>query len=73
MYAHAAQYDIPPRYPVTVVCGGIDGASSTDDILTKIFAGVVAYEGNRSCYLIPRNGTESGVGWLWQVINQLIN
>lgn len=70
MYAGAAQYDRPPRYPVTVICRGIDGASSTDDILTKIFAGVVAYTGNRSCYINqPRNETETDVGWRWQVIN----
>ncbi|PRQ33317.1 putative lysosomal Pro-Xaa carboxypeptidase [Rosa chinensis] len=73
MYARAAQYDRPPKYPVTVVCGGIDGASSTDDILTKIFAGVVAYTGNRSCYVNqPRNLTETDVGWRWQTCSDLV-
>ncbi|PRQ56933.1 putative lysosomal Pro-Xaa carboxypeptidase [Rosa chinensis] len=73
MYARAAQYDRPPNYPVTVVCGGIDGASSTDDILTKIFAGVVAYTGNQSCYVNqPRNVTERHVGWAWQTCSDMV-
>ncbi|KAL6199820.1 hypothetical protein ACLB2K_029602 [Fragaria x ananassa] len=73
MYSSAAQYDRPPRYPVTVVCGGIDGASSTDDTLTKIFAGVVAYTGNRSCYVNPpRNLTETDVGWAWQTCSDMV-
>ncbi|KAM7528033.1 hypothetical protein LguiB_031443 [Lonicera macranthoides] len=50
MYSAAAQYNSPPRYPVTVVCGGIDGAPSGTDLLGRIFAGLVAYRGNRTCY-----------------------
>ncbi|XVE59470.1 hypothetical protein DITRI_Ditri05aG0048700 [Diplodiscus trichospermus] len=67
MYATAAQYDQPPRYPVTVVCGGIDG-SEEEDILSKIFAGVVAYRGNLPCYINPpTNESETTTGWRWQV------
>lgn len=67
MYATAAQYNQPPRYPVTVVCGGIDGSESKD-ILGKIFAGVVAYRGNLSCYINPTtNESETATGWQWQV------
>ncbi|KAM5584325.1 hypothetical protein ABKV19_003944 [Rosa sericea] len=73
MYTRAAQYNRPPKYPVTVVCGGIDGASSTHNILTKIFAGVVAYTGNRSCYVNqPRNLTETDVGWRWQTCSDMV-
>ncbi|KAK9939961.1 hypothetical protein M0R45_016640 [Rubus argutus] len=73
MYSGAAQYNDPPRYPVTMICGGIDGASSTDDILTKIFAGVVAYNGNWSCYVNqPRNETETDVGWRWQSCSDMV-
>ncbi|PRQ33320.1 putative lysosomal Pro-Xaa carboxypeptidase [Rosa chinensis] len=73
MYTRAAQYDHPPNYPVTVVCGGIDGASSADDILTKIFAGVVAYTGNRSCYVNPpKNLTETDEGWGWQTCSDMV-
>lgn len=72
VYARAAQYDSPPRYPVTVVCGGIDGASSGNDTLNKIFAGLVAYRGNRSCYVNqPRNLSETDIGWGWQVISYI--
>ncbi|KAI9195492.1 hypothetical protein LWI28_015410 [Acer negundo] len=67
MYAYAAQYNQPPTYPVTVVCGGIDGEAFGSDILSKIFAGVVAYQGNRSCYVnAPTNLSETTVGWRWQ-------
>ncbi|WRX32245.1 Peptidase S28 - like 5 [Theobroma cacao] len=75
MYAYAAQYNRPPRYPVSVVCGGIDGASfgSQDDILTKIFSGVVAYYGNRSCYVNPEtNASETEIGWSWQRCSEMV-
>ncbi|KAM1807068.1 hypothetical protein ACFX11_030126 [Malus domestica] len=72
VYAGAAQYDSPPRYPVTVVCGGIDGASSGNDTLSKIFSGLVAYRGNRSCYVNqPGNLSETDIGWGWQVISYI--
>ena len=68
MYSDAAQYNHPPDYPVTIVCGGIDGAPSNTSILGKIFAGVVAYSGISSCYVNqPRNISETSVGWTWQV------
>ncbi|OMO58222.1 Peptidase S28 [Corchorus capsularis] len=72
MYAGAAQYDRPPTYPVTVVCGGIDG-SKKKDILSKISAGVVAYRANRSCYINqPTNQTETDVGWPWQTCSEMV-
>ncbi|RAL37381.1 hypothetical protein DM860_000075 [Cuscuta australis] len=42
MYAGAAQYNAPPKYPVTMVCGGIDGGGM--DILDRIHGGVVAFK-----------------------------
>ena len=67
-YASAAQYNHPPSYPVSVICGGIDGAND-EDILGKIFSGLSAYRPNRTCYVNPpRNLTETDVGWSWQVI-----
>ena len=69
-YSIAAQYDAPPSYPVTVVCGGIDGAPEGSDILSRIFAGVVAFRGNMSCYYTS-NTTDYPIetiqGWGWQV------
>lgn len=69
----AAQYDDPPKYPVTVICGGIDRASA-NDTLGKIFAGLVAYEGIKSCYVnddqpVSDDDYETAQGWSWQVIN----
>ncbi|KAL5763900.1 hypothetical protein ACOSQ2_016494 [Xanthoceras sorbifolium] len=73
MYAGAAQYNRPPRYPVTVVCGGIDGEAFGSDILSKIFAGVVAYRGNRSCYINAlTNISETTAGWSWQTCSEMV-
>ncbi|XP_007207893.2 lysosomal Pro-X carboxypeptidase [Prunus persica] len=72
LYCNAAQYNSPPSYPVTVVCGAIDGASG-NDTLTKIFAGVVAFSGNTSCYVNqPRNLTETDMGWSWQTCSDMV-
>lgn len=69
MYTSAAQYNSPPKYPVTVICGGIDGASIGSDILSKIVAGLVAYRGNITCKVNgPTNISETSEGWRWQVI-----
>ncbi|XP_027361777.1 lysosomal Pro-X carboxypeptidase-like isoform X3 [Abrus precatorius] len=73
MYVYAAQYNHPPRYPVNVICGGIDGASFGRDILSKIFAGVVAYKGNTSCKVnAPTNASETTVGWKWQTCSEMV-
>ncbi|XP_042956828.1 lysosomal Pro-X carboxypeptidase-like [Carya illinoinensis] len=73
MYARAAQYNSPPKYPVTIVCGGIDGAPPETDILDKVFAGVVAYTGNRTCYVnAPQNISETTVGWKWQTCTEMV-
>ncbi|KAG5062896.1 hypothetical protein JHK85_004079 [Glycine max] len=66
-YVYAAQYNQPPRYPVSEICGGIDGASLGSDILSKIYAGVVALWGNNTCKVNgPTNVSETSVGWRWQ-------
>jgi len=72
-FAYAAQYNSPPKYPVNVVCGGIDGGSLGSDILSKIYAGVVALKGNTTCTVNPdKKLSETTEGWIWQVItNQL--
>ena len=71
LYADAAQYNQPPKYPVNMLCGGIDGAAlgTDNDILSKIFAGVVASKVNKTCYVNPPiNESETTVGYRWQVI-----
>lgn len=54
---------------MSTICSGINGAAKGTDILSKIFAGVVAYMGNRSCYDMGEYNypTETNVGWRWQV------
>lgn len=80
LYRSAAQYDEPPQYPVNMICNGIDNSES-DYILSKIYAGVVAYLGNYTCYPIspiPVTNTTSTpatsddiqeiyLGWSWMV------
>ncbi|XP_061345372.1 uncharacterized protein LOC133291175 isoform X2 [Gastrolobium bilobum] len=73
MYAYAAQYNQPPKYPVSVICGGIDGASFGSDILSKIYSGVVAYRGNSTCnFNGPTNVSETTVGWRWQTCSEMV-
>ncbi|KAH9700245.1 prolylcarboxypeptidase-like protein [Citrus sinensis] len=70
-----AQYNQPPKYPVNMLCGGIDGEAlgSDNDILSKIFAGAVATKGNKSCYVNPPiNESETTVGFRWQDIKLIL-
>ncbi|XP_021692125.2 uncharacterized protein LOC110673327 [Hevea brasiliensis] len=72
MYGYAAQYNGPPEYPVSTVCRAINGASFGTDILGKIFAGVVAYEGNdKSCYVNP-TPSQADNAWTWQRCSELV-
>ncbi|KAJ6856326.1 hypothetical protein NC651_038052 [Populus alba x Populus x berolinensis] len=67
IYMAAAQYDAPPSYPVTMVCRSIDEPSFGNDILGRIFFGMVAYQGELPCYVNePTKETETDVGWSWQ-------
>ncbi|KAF8034738.1 hypothetical protein BT93_C0908 [Corymbia citriodora subsp. variegata] len=74
LYTRAAQYDDPPRYPVTVICNGIDGANTTEnDILGKIFAGVVASNVNFKCYVNPPTTvSQTNLGWRWQRCSEMV-
>lgn len=67
-YAAAAQYDAPPTYPVSQVCGGIDGAPNGTDILGRIFIGISAIWEDKKCHnLIQDTVDETSQGWHWQV------
>ncbi|KAJ8750407.1 hypothetical protein K2173_014322 [Erythroxylum novogranatense] len=71
-YCRAAQYDRPPTYPVNAICNGINGAAFGSDTLSKIVAGVVAYEGIQPCYVNPpTNFTETDEGWEWQRCSEM--
>ncbi|KAI5602983.1 hypothetical protein BDE02_01G189400 [Populus trichocarpa] len=74
MYAYAAQNNSPPTYPVNEVCKGIDDDASGDDILSRIFRGVVAYYGNQtSCYVNKvAYQSEATLGWSWQRCSEMV-
>ncbi|KAI3826437.1 hypothetical protein L1987_00485 [Smallanthus sonchifolius] len=71
MYAGAAQYNAPPKYPTTQICQGIDGASNATDILDRVFAGVVAYKPGRHCYNMTPEVTQTSIGWQWQTCSEM--
>lgn len=52
MYAQPAQYNLPPHYPVTVICKGIDEAAFGKYTLSKIYGGMVAYQGLRDIWVL---------------------
>ncbi|KAK3408106.1 hypothetical protein EUGRSUZ_J00405 [Eucalyptus grandis] len=65
-YEGAAQYNDPP---VKEICNAIDGASPRNDILGKIFAGLVASDGNLPCYVNP---SQTDLGWSWQTCSEMV-
>ncbi|XP_042485761.1 lysosomal Pro-X carboxypeptidase-like [Macadamia integrifolia] len=75
LYTGAAQYNSPAESPVSLICRAIDEASKgTTDILSRVFAGVVAYHGNKSsCTSINEFNTtdESTQGWAWQTCSEM--
>ncbi|KAJ4837390.1 hypothetical protein Tsubulata_029287 [Turnera subulata] len=75
LYSTAAQYD-KPLHRIDMVCKGIDSAPKGADILEKIFAGVVSYYGNASCYIHHDQesffSAETMRGWSWQVCSDLV-
>jgi lysosomal Pro-X carboxypeptidase len=71
VYAYAAQYNDPPVYPVTEICDGIDRASFGNNILDKIYSGVVAFHrGVKTCHHMnfSTNIHEIDLEWGWQVV-----
>ncbi|KAG8639633.1 lysosomal Pro-X carboxypeptidase [Manihot esculenta] len=81
IYADAAQYDAPPDYPVNMICDAIDEGPFGKDILSKIFAGVVASSGTSRCYVNPDDTltqtdddtlTQTDLGWEWQTCSEMV-
>ncbi|KAI3786297.1 hypothetical protein L1987_39881 [Smallanthus sonchifolius] len=72
MYASAAQYNAPPKYPTTRICQGINEASNDTNILDRVFAGVVAYRPGRSCYSMTSEAPQTSIGWQWQVCSEMV-
>ncbi|KAK4286392.1 hypothetical protein QN277_002953 [Acacia crassicarpa] len=74
IYTDAAQYNKPPNYPVTVMCEAIDAAANKTDTLGQIFEGLVAFNGNKSCYDTNQYNqpTETNIGWGWQSCSEMV-
>ncbi|GKU93943.1 hypothetical protein SLEP1_g7492 [Rubroshorea leprosula] len=74
IYAEAAQYNEPPRYPLTTLCRAIDGAAEGTDVLGRILAGVVAFVGNQSCYDMDEYNeqTDTSLAWGWQTCMEIV-
>ncbi|XP_057955097.1 uncharacterized protein LOC131149058 [Malania oleifera] len=72
IYETAAQYNRPPSYPLSRICSGINGGSQQADILSRIVAGLVAYNGNRSCYNTTSPPSETSSGWQWQTCSEMV-
>ncbi|KAI6670099.1 hypothetical protein NL676_004984 [Syzygium grande] len=74
LYANAAQYNDPFTRRVKVMCDAIDGASPKNDILGKIFAGVVTLIRNSTCYVNrPFSPSQTDLGWDWQDIELVLH
>ncbi|KAF2310045.1 hypothetical protein GH714_006309 [Hevea brasiliensis] len=76
IYGNAAQYDAPPEYPVNMICDAIDEGPFGKDILSKIFAAVVASSGSNSsaCYVNPPyTPSETDLGWEWQTCSEIVH
>ncbi|XP_054792134.1 uncharacterized protein LOC129297810 [Prosopis cineraria] len=73
-YTEAAQYNEPPEYPVSVICEAIDAAAKKTDTLGQIFEGLVAYNGNESCYDTNQfnHDTQTNIGWNWQSCSEMV-
>ncbi|CAL5183538.1 unnamed protein product [Lathyrus oleraceus] len=84
MYVFAAQYNHPSSSPVTTICNGIDKASFGNDVLDKIYSGIVAFIGNDTCQINDPTSisetpisetdieTETRMGWGWQICSELV-
>nr|XP_043610462.1 lysosomal Pro-X carboxypeptidase [Erigeron canadensis] len=72
IYAGAAQYNAPPTYPTTQICQAIDGANNATNILDRVFAGVVAYQGDGPCYNLTSRVSQTSIGWRWQACSEMV-
>ncbi|KAH7542070.1 hypothetical protein FEM48_Zijuj02G0034400 [Ziziphus jujuba var. spinosa] len=65
-------------YPVTKLCRAIDGAPIGSDTLDRIFASVVAYVGQKDCYINEPNNFNTSLlsvplsGWGWQKCSEMV-
>ncbi|XP_010493394.1 PREDICTED: lysosomal Pro-X carboxypeptidase isoform X1 [Camelina sativa] len=76
IYAESVQYNRGPSYWVTNVCNAINAnpPNSKHDLLDRIFAGVVALVGNRTCYdpNMFAQPTNNVIAWRWQSCSEIV-
>ncbi|KAF8098883.1 hypothetical protein N665_0256s0014 [Sinapis alba] len=75
IYAEAVQFNGNPGYWVDTLCNAINNPPNRKNhVLDRIFAGVVAYFGNQSCYdtdlvIQPSN---NAIAWSWQSCSEIV-
>ncbi|XP_030522320.1 lysosomal Pro-X carboxypeptidase-like [Rhodamnia argentea] len=75
LYAQVVQYNDPSAQPLKLMCDAINGASPRNGLLRKIFAGLVAINGNLTCYVnSPTSATlaQTLLGWSWQTCSEMV-
>lgn len=73
MYSYVTQYNVPPSDSVNLICNGIDQATFGNNILDKIYAAVVAFNGSGSCLntnpaYVSDIEEEIQEGWRWRKV-----
>ncbi|KAJ0238799.1 Serine carboxypeptidase S28 family protein [Hirschfeldia incana] len=75
IYAESVQFNGNPDDLVAILCNAIDNPQNRKNyILDQIFAGVVAFFGNQSCYdtdlvILPTN---NAIAWSWQGCSEIV-
>lgn len=71
-YAKVVQYNNPFAQPLEFMCDAINGAPPRKGLLQKIFAGLVAINGNLTCYVNPSGSdAQTPSGWFWQTCSEM--
>jgi len=76
LYAQVVQYNDPSTQPLKLMCDAVNGVPPRKGLLQKIFAGLVAINGNLTCYVnAPPSDTfaQTLLGWSWQVGNMYLS
>ncbi|XP_010031434.2 lysosomal Pro-X carboxypeptidase [Eucalyptus grandis] len=75
LYAQVVQYNDPSTQPLKLMCDAVNGVPPRKGLLQKIFAGLVAINGNLTCYVnAPPSGTfaQTLLGWSWQTCTEMV-
>ncbi|KAH9606775.1 hypothetical protein KSS87_009795 [Heliosperma pusillum] len=73
LFSVVAQYNLPP---ITSICNAIDNGSHGTDILSRIYAAIVAFSGNlttcQDINLEKSNFKDTILGWDWQICSEMV-